>query len=133
LKKIRAIELIEAENFGTSAQIMQEFYANATRKPDFGMTAAAALAWIEGLEELPCWSTDFALVKNAIVLSSRYRISYWDSAVLAAAEALGAAILYTEDLSDGQTYGAVQVRNPFLDLPLQPGFHDNQQTALAKD
>ncbi len=130
---MRAIELIERENFGTSAQIIQEFYVNATRKSEFGMTADMALAWIEGLEELPCWPTDLALIKNAVLISERHRISYWDSAVLSATEALGAPVLYSEDLSHGQHYGPVQVLNPFLDAPRQTGFHDHRQTPLAKD
>jgi predicted nucleic acid-binding protein len=33
--------------------------------------------------------------------------------ILAAAEAGGAEVLYTEDLNDGQRYGGVQARNPF--------------------
>jgi predicted nucleic acid-binding protein len=32
-----------------------------------------------------------------------------------AAERLGATTLYSEDLSDGQTYGRVTVVNPFRD------------------
>jgi predicted nucleic acid-binding protein len=54
------------------------------------------------------------LIEIAIELSWRYRISYWDGAILAAAERLGAEIVYTEDLSHGQTYGPVRVVNPFL-------------------
>ena len=45
--------------------------------------------------------------------SSRYMISYWDAAILAAPEALGAQTLFSEDLSDGQQYGGVRVVNPF--------------------
>jgi predicted nucleic acid-binding protein len=40
-------------------------------------------------------------------------ISYWDAAILAAPEALGAQTLFSEDLSDGQQYGGVRVVNPF--------------------
>ena len=61
----------------------------------------------------PCVPVDATLVKNGIVMSERYRISYWDGAILAAAEALGARTVYTEDLSDGQLYGSVRVTNPF--------------------
>ncbi len=35
-------------------------------------------------------------------------------AIVAAAEALGAETLFSEDLNHGQRYGPVQVRNPFL-------------------
>ena len=42
------------------------------------------------------------------------QISFWDALIVQAAHASGAEILYSEDLSDGQRYGAVQVINPFL-------------------
>ena len=66
-------------------------------------------------------------------MSARYGISYWDGAIVAAAEAIGAPVLYTEDLNHGQAYGTVTAINPFLDLPAQTGFHENKQTALTKD
>jgi predicted nucleic acid-binding protein len=37
----------------------------------------------------------------------------WDSQIVAAAERLGADVLYSEDLNHGQTYGAVRCENPF--------------------
>jgi predicted nucleic acid-binding protein len=54
------------------------------------------------------------LVEAAIGLSTRYQISYWDGAIIAAAERLGAKLLYTEDLNHNQIYGTVTARNPFL-------------------
>ena len=51
---------------------------------------------------------------GGIGIALRYGISYWDGAIVAAAERLKAAILYTEDLSHGQRYGSVVVVNPFL-------------------
>jgi predicted nucleic acid-binding protein len=53
----------------------------------------------------------------ALDLEERYQISFWDALVIQAAEASGAAVLYSEDLSDGQTYGAVRVVNPLAGLP----------------
>ncbi len=50
-----------------------------------------------------------------IEASIRHEISYWDGAIIAAAESLGASILYTEDLNHGQHYGSVRAVNPFLD------------------
>jgi len=40
-------------------------------------------------------------------------VSFWDALVIEAAQASGAEILYSEDLSDGQHYGGVRVSNPF--------------------
>lgn len=112
-KRNAALELIERQDFALSAQVLQEFYVTVTRKIEMSMTAEEALEWIEQFEAFPCVHVDAALVKTAIETSVRYRISYWDAAVVAAAEAIGAGILYSEDLSDGQRYGSVVVRNPF--------------------
>jgi predicted nucleic acid-binding protein len=57
---------------------------------------------------------DPSLIKTAIATSQRFRIAYWDAAIIAAAERLGAETLFTEDLNHGQSYGSVRVINPFL-------------------
>jgi predicted nucleic acid-binding protein len=113
-KRAAAANLMGVTEFGVSTQVLQEFYTAVTRKPDRRLSAERALEWIEGLEQQPCAIVDKPLIKTAIELSWRYRISYWDGAILAAAERLGAEIVYTEDLSHGQTYGPVRVVNPFL-------------------
>jgi predicted nucleic acid-binding protein len=113
-KRATAAELIRSTVFGTSAQVLQEFYTVVIRKPDQPLTPAKALEWIEELERQPCVAIDVEVVKVAIELSQRYRISYRDGAILAAAERLGAEIVYTEDLNHGQNYGPVRVVNPFL-------------------
>jgi predicted nucleic acid-binding protein len=113
-KRERALDLIETREFGLSAQVLQEFYVTVVRKVEIPLAPAEALEWIEQLEAFPCLPIDPGLVKIAAELSSRHHISYWDGAILAAAESLGAPILYTEDLSHGQRYGPVQVLNPFL-------------------
>lgn len=112
-KRKRALELIESEDFGTSAQILQEFFVTVAKKAAHPLSAAQALEWIEQWMVFPCQVIDHQLVRIAIEQSERYRISYWDAAILAAADALGAHTVYSEDLSDGQQYGRVRVVNPF--------------------
>ena len=112
-KRMRALKLIERENFGLSAQVLQEFYVTVVRKLRVPLTPDAALEWIEQLESFPCLPLDSRFVKIAAEASERHHLSYWDGAIVAAAELLGAKTLYTEDLSDGQQYGAVCVCNPF--------------------
>ncbi len=56
---------------------------------------------------------DAAIVRRGVALSRRYQINYYDAAILAAAERLGAPVLYTEDLNHDQTYESVKVINPF--------------------
>jgi predicted nucleic acid-binding protein len=53
------------------------------------------------------------LVLAGIALAQRYQLSYWDGAILAAAQRLGATVVDSEDLSHGQAYGSVLVINPF--------------------
>ena len=39
-------------------------------------------------------------------------MSFWDALIIQAAQAAGADILYSEDLSDDMRYGDVRVVNP---------------------
>ena len=124
-KKTIAIDLMAEKQFGLSAQVLSEFYTIATRKADFGMTPDRALEWIETLEAFPCIPVDKGLVKTAAVAAMRYQISYWDGAILAAARAMGAPVLYSEDLNHGQSYDGVEVRNPFRQRSPTAGFHED--------
>jgi predicted nucleic acid-binding protein len=112
-KRKRALQLIESEDFGTSAQVLQEFFVTVAKKASRPLTAAQALEWIEQWMAFPCQAVDHQLVRIAIEQTERYMISYWDAAILVAAEALGAETVYSEDLNDGQQYGRVTVVNPF--------------------
>jgi predicted nucleic acid-binding protein len=51
-------------------------------------------------------------ILEALDLEARYQISFWDALVVQAAQVSAAEVLYSEDLSDGQTYGTVRVINP---------------------
>lgn len=112
-KKNRALELVESQNFGTSAQVLQEFFITVVKKAARPLSAPQALEWIEQWAAFPCQMIDHQLVRIAIEKSERFAISYWDAAILAAAESLGAGTVYSEDLNDGQRYGRVRVVNPF--------------------
>jgi predicted nucleic acid-binding protein len=112
-KRKRALDLIEKEDFGLSVQVLQEFYVTVVRKVEIPLSPEEALEWFEELEGFSCLPIDSGLVKVAIETSLRHRLSYWDGAIIAAAEALGAKTLYSEDFSHGRQYGTVRVYNPF--------------------
>ncbi len=112
-KRTRALELVNSENFGTSGQVLQEFYVTVVRKASTPLKPAEALNWIEQFAHFPCQPITDSLVRIAIEYSVRFHISYWDAAIVAAADALGASVVYTEDLNHGQLYGRVSVINPF--------------------
>ena len=112
-KRQIAIELIAQEDYVISSQVLAEFYHNAVRKKGPRLSHALGMGWIERLSEQPCLPVDPALVETGAAFSERYQISYWDGAMIAAAQALAADRFYTEDLNDGQIYGTVKVINPF--------------------
>lgn len=113
-KKARALELIETTDFGISAQVLQEFYVTVVRKIAVPLPPVDALGWVEQFAMFPCHPSGPDTVQLGAEISETYRISYWDGAILAAAQALGARTLFTEDLNHGQDYAGVRVVDPFL-------------------
>lgn len=95
-----------------STQVVQEFYAAGSRKlriPRPQLHEATSI-----LLDLPLVVLTPVHIARALDCEDKYKISFWDALILAAAEAGHAEILYTEDLNHGQKYGAVTVQNPFL-------------------
>jgi predicted nucleic acid-binding protein len=41
-------------------------------------------------------------------------MSWWDALVVNSAVELGCSVFWNDDLTDGQRYGSVTVRNPFV-------------------
>jgi predicted nucleic acid-binding protein len=112
-KKRVGMELLSKVDFGLSAQVMQEFYVTVTCKIELPISPDEALAYIDRYSAFPVVLTDTGLVTEGIRNSVKYQLSYWDGAILAAADRLGAGILYSEDFNHGQRYGDIQVLNPF--------------------
>jgi predicted nucleic acid-binding protein len=109
----RAVELIAKEDYSTSAQVLQEFYVNVTKRAEVTLAPAKAAEWVAAISMKPCQDLDSAVVMRGVANAQRYQISYWDGAIIAAAERLSVKILYTEDLNHGQSYGSVVAMNPF--------------------
>ena len=112
-KRLCALDLLEEAEFGVSGQVLQEFFVTVTHKAKRPLSRLDAAKWIDRLALRPVVPIDAGIVKLAIHLSERYRLSHWDAAIVAAAKSLEASVLYTEDLNDGQMYGSVRAVNPF--------------------
>jgi predicted nucleic acid-binding protein len=54
-----------------------------------------------------------AVLNSALRIRASYKYSFWDSAILAAALALGCDRVYTEDLNHGQVVEGLMIINPF--------------------
>jgi predicted nucleic acid-binding protein len=107
-----AYELVLGTLFGVSGQTLAEF-ANVARRKSLANDAAVD-HWMVFLGQLPFVPVDQAYVVAGLQMARRYRLKYYDAALLAAAERLGAPVFYTEDLNHNQTYGSVRAINPFL-------------------
>ena len=108
-----AAQIVRTELFGVSGQVLAEFYVNVLTKPAIPLSLSEAERWIDLLCNYPVAAVDDVLVRHGIAYAQKFHISYWDAAIVAAAERLEAPILYTEDLNHGQFYGSVRVMNPF--------------------
>ena len=114
-KAEKARDILRRDHLALSVQVLQEFYVQATRPTrtqPLSHTDAAALItlWLRfHVVEL-----SVRLMQTALRLKDRYQTSYWDAAILAAADTAGCTELLSEDLDPGQSYEAVRVINPFL-------------------
>ncbi len=115
-KRAKARELLRLPGAGFSTQVFAEFYDNAIRKQKPRLTHSQALAILDPLRDLPVQPLTVAVVWEAFRIRERFRISYWDAAILSAAKSLGCRKVFSEDLSDGQDYDGVAVVNPFRGL-----------------
>lgn len=107
-------EILGEGNFVISLQVVQEFIHVVSRKARLGQTSEAIRQTAEMMLSFPLASLSPALVLKSLLLKERYKIQYWDAAILAAAAESGCHTLYSEDLSHGQDYEGVKVINPFV-------------------
>jgi predicted nucleic acid-binding protein len=112
-KRTEARRVLSDGAFAFSVQVAQEFFVNATRKLTPALSSADALAFLKGINPATVVAIDYELFEEAIKIQQRFQISYWDAAIVGAAKRLNCGILYSEDLSEGQSYDRVRVVNPF--------------------
>jgi predicted nucleic acid-binding protein len=113
-KAVRANDLLAARDLALSVQVLQEFYVHATREGRAGrLTHDQAAGLVESFLRFPLRPITVDLMVAAIATRARFKISYWDAAIIEAARSLGCEVVLSEDLADGQDYGGVRVENPF--------------------
>ncbi|MBV8334390.1 MAG: PIN domain-containing protein [Alphaproteobacteria bacterium] len=114
LKRDRAIALLARDDGALSVQVLQEFYVQATRptrpRPLSHETAVGLLtAWTRfKVQEIT-----LSILNSALEIKAAHGFSYWDSAIIAAARALGCRELYSEDMNHGREIEGVVIVNPF--------------------
>jgi predicted nucleic acid-binding protein len=104
-------EVVQNGNGHLSLQVLQEYFAAATRK--LGMDAAAARQRVELYAQINVVILDPEDLLVAIDLHRRYSISIWDALIIRAAILGGCRKLYTEDLQQGFFIERLEIVNPF--------------------
>ncbi len=112
-KRDLALELLDLPDLALSGQVLAEFYVVAVSPSKLNLTHPEAVILLTGLSRIPTCPITRELVMEAVELRERYRISYWDGAIIAAAKQMGCITVYSEDLNPGQNYDGVTVVNPF--------------------
>jgi predicted nucleic acid-binding protein len=113
-KRERAQDLITKAPFALSAQVLQEYIANALRKKQLGISEANIEATLELAATAIVLPVSLELVIAAMQIRRSFQVSHWDATIIAAALELGCTTLYSEDLNHGQKYDGVRVVNPFI-------------------
>jgi predicted nucleic acid-binding protein len=123
-KAAKALDLLDQPNGAVSVQVLQEFYVQATRdtktagptgsgKTTTRITHDQAVALITSWERFKVQEVTLEVMHAAFRTKKRFRLSYWDAAIIEAARAVGSNVIYSEDLNDGQDFDGVRVENPF--------------------
>jgi predicted nucleic acid-binding protein len=115
-KRERARALVEdlwRERSGVvSTQVLQALCVNLRRKAGRPLDRKATREIVVDYMSWHVVVNGGESILESLDLEEQYQISFWDALVVQAAQASGAAVLYSEDLSDGQMYGGVRVVNP---------------------
>jgi len=113
-KRERAIELLDLNDGALSVQVLQELYVQATRPTrPVPLPHEIAANLIHTWTRFRVQEIDLVILSAALEIKAAHGFSYWDSAIIAAARALGCRELYSEDMSHGRRVDGVVILNPF--------------------
>ncbi len=106
-------QLWEEETGVLSTQVIQEFYVNVTRKIPHPLSPNQTRGLIETYFAWPIIVNGSGTILRASEIEERYRLSFWDALIIAAAVEGRADQIVTEDLKAGETIEGIQIVNPF--------------------
>ena len=108
-------EAIDTRRGIVSDQVVQEFFNVALRRFAHPMTIADAEQYLSAIfRPLMAVHSSPALYAQALHLNNRYRLSWYDSLIVASAIAGDCSTLYTEDLQQGERPENLRIVHPFL-------------------
>jgi predicted nucleic acid-binding protein len=117
-KADKAERLIESSiatgNACISFQVVQECLNTAIRKAEIPLTVDEMNLYLNSvLRPLYRVQPSLRLYQSALEIKDRYRFSFYDSLIIAAALEAGCLTLFSEDLQHGQQIEGLTIENPF--------------------
>jgi len=97
-----------------STQVLQELYVVLIQKLKPALKEEIAEEIIRNYSKLDVVIIDPSLILNGIGIKRKYKISFWDALIVAAAQRAGCKILFTEDLSHRMKIADIEIVNPFF-------------------
>lgn len=115
-KRESAIEVLSGSDVVFSTQVLQEFYVEATRPNRVdALSHDTASGLLRAWTRFPVQDISVPIVMAALGIQAAHGFSYWDSVIIAAAQAMGCREVLTEDMTHGRRVGEVTIINPFRD------------------
>ena len=97
-----------------STQVLQELYVVLTQKLKPSLKEDEAEEVIQNYSRLDIVILEPSLIFEGVRIKRRYKISFWDALIVAAASYAGCRVLFTEDFSHGMKIAGVEIVNPFF-------------------
>jgi predicted nucleic acid-binding protein len=106
-------DLWESRQGIISTQVLQELYVTLTRKVAAPLKGNIARRLTRNHLTWELVANNGPIILHATEIEDNYRLSFWDSLIVAAAYSKNATVILTEDLNDGQPIEGIMIRNPF--------------------
>lgn len=103
-------ELMRTRQGVVSIQVLQEYACTALKK--LHQSTEVVLRQIKLLESFEVVIPEPQTVIRAVEIQCRSQISFWDAAIVAAAEQAKCNVILSEDLNEEQYYAGIPVMNP---------------------
>ena len=102
---------LDSDGFLISEQVLNEFSSIAMSK--LKISKDAIKEYLKFFRDLATVTLPRHVAERGLDIAERYQLQFYDSLLLATAEANGCTEFISEDLNDGQVYCGMKVVNPF--------------------
>ncbi len=105
-------QLYDDANGVLSTQVLQEYCNVALKK--LGLSAQHVRAQLDLYEQFEMVQVTPVIIRAALDLHQTRSLAFYDSIILASAQAAGCVVLLSEDMNAGEVAAGVRIVNPFV-------------------